>query len=83
MSSSSEFVKKENKGKENQQNANDRKRLYKKDEDEEEDQLIKPKKRRVIIPDIDSDEDSGDEFKPGLWIIHSNVHNYVVELSLF
>jgi len=42
--------------------------LYKNDEDEEEedDQPIKPKKRRLIIPDVDSDEDSGDEFKPGL-----------------
>jgi hypothetical protein len=59
------FIK--NKGKENQ-NIDGRKRLYKKDEDEEEeedDQSIKPKKRRLIIPDVDSDEDSGDEFKPG------------------
>lgn len=51
-------------GKENQ-NADDKKRSYKVDT-EEEDEPIKPKKRRLIIPDVDSDEDSGDEFKPGL-----------------
>lgn len=51
-------------GKENQE---DRKRLYKEDIEEEE-EPIKPKKRRLIIPDVDSDEDSGDEFKPSLSI---------------
>ncbi|XP_029035592.1 probable DNA mismatch repair protein Msh6 [Osmia bicornis bicornis] len=55
------------KGKENK-NVEDRKRVYK-DDDEEEDQakeieLTQPKKRRLIIPEVDSGEDSGDEFKP-------------------
>lgn len=53
-------------GKENK-NSDDKKRLYKEDT-EEEDEPIKPKKRRLIIPDVDSDEDSGDEFKPSLLI---------------
>ncbi|KYQ47660.1 putative DNA mismatch repair protein Msh6 [Trachymyrmex zeteki] len=51
-------------GKENK-NTDDKKRLYKKDTEEEEDEPIKPKRRRLIIPDVDSGEDSGDEFKPG------------------
>ena len=51
-------------GKENQ-NTDDKKRSYNKDTEEEEDESIKPKRQRLIIPDIDSDEDSGDEFKPG------------------
>jgi len=53
-------------GKENQ-NTDDKKRSYK-DSDEEKEEIIKPKRRRLIIPDVDSDEDSGDEFKPGLLI---------------
>lgn len=53
-------------GKENK-NSDDKKRLFKEDT-EEEDEPIKPKKRRLIIPDVDSDEDSGDEFKPSLLI---------------
>ena len=51
-------------GKENQ-NTDDKKRSHNKDTEKEEDESIKPKRRRLIIPDIDSDEDSGDEFKPG------------------
>lgn len=52
-------------GKENK-NIKDKKRLYKENnEEEEEDEPVKFKKRRLIIPDVDSDEDSGDEFKPG------------------
>lgn len=47
-------------GKENQ-NIDDKKRSHKEDTEEEP---VKPKKRRLIIPDVDSDEDSGDEFKP-------------------
>ncbi|XP_011703725.1 PREDICTED: probable DNA mismatch repair protein Msh6 [Wasmannia auropunctata] len=51
-------------GKENK-NSDDKKRLYKEDIEEEEEEPIKPKRRRLIIPDVESDEDSGDEFKPG------------------
>lgn len=51
------------KGKENKND--DKKRSHINDEDEE-DEPIRPKKRRLIIPDVDSGEDSGDEFKPGL-----------------
>lgn len=54
-------------GKENQ-NTNDKKRSYKEDTKEEEDVSVKLKKRRLSIPDTDSNEDSGDEFKPGLLI---------------
>lgn len=60
----------QNKGKENQ-DVSDRKRAYKEDEIDEEDKekLIKPKKRRLIIPNVDSDEDSGDDYKPSLYIL--------------
>lgn len=55
-----------NKGRENK-NPEDRKRVYKDDEEEEkEEKPIQLKKRRLIIPDVESGEDSGDEFKPGL-----------------
>ncbi|XP_076766173.1 DNA mismatch repair protein Msh6 [Xylocopa sonorina] len=59
------------KGKENK-NVLDRKRSYEnEDEDEEEEEkkeseIQQPKKRRLIIPDEESGEDSGDEFKPDL-----------------
>ncbi|XP_012344684.1 probable DNA mismatch repair protein Msh6 [Apis florea] len=55
------------KGKENK-NLEDRKRIYKDDEEEEkeENEPIQIKKRRLIIPDEESGEDSGDEFKPDL-----------------
>ncbi|XP_011644133.1 probable DNA mismatch repair protein Msh6 [Pogonomyrmex barbatus] len=52
-------------GKENK-NTDDRKRLYKDDvEEKEEEEPVKIKRRRLIIPDEESGEDSGDEFKPG------------------
>ncbi|CAK9830154.1 Probable DNA mismatch repair protein Msh6 [Anthophora retusa] len=55
------------KGKENK-NVEDRKRNYKDDEEEEEEkeesEVTQPKKRRLIIPDVESGDDSGDEFKP-------------------
>lgn len=54
-----------NKGKENK-NVEDRKRIYKDDVDEEEKE-IEPrqiKRPRLIIPDEESGEDSGDDFKP-------------------
>ncbi|XP_003699487.2 DNA mismatch repair protein Msh6 [Megachile rotundata] len=53
------------KGKENK-NVEDRKRVYKDDDEneEEEDEPVRPKKRRLIIPDVDSGDDTGDEFKP-------------------
>lgn len=55
-----------NNGKENQ-NTNDKKRSYKKNGDKEDNEPIKIKRRRLIIPDDDSDEDIEDiEFKPGL-----------------
>ncbi|XP_014470347.1 PREDICTED: probable DNA mismatch repair protein Msh6 [Dinoponera quadriceps] len=54
---------KNGRGKENQ-NTDERKRSYKEDQDDEEDKSIKPKRRRLIIPDDDSGEDSGDDFKP-------------------
>lgn len=44
----------------------DRKRSYNEDKDDEEKPTKMPKRRRLIIPDVDSDEDSGEEFKPGL-----------------
>ncbi|XP_071562945.1 probable DNA mismatch repair protein Msh6 [Temnothorax nylanderi] len=50
-------------GKENK-NTDDKKRTHKEDTEEEEDEPIRPKKRRLIIPDVESGEDSGDEFKP-------------------
>lgn len=57
---------KNSRGKENQ-NTDDRKRSHKDEQDDEEDKSIKPKRRRLIIPDVDSDaDDSGDDFKPGL-----------------
>lgn len=62
-----------NKGKENK-DVKDRKRVFKddddkeKEEEEEESEPIRPKKRRLIIPDVESEEDSGDEFKPGLFL---------------
>lgn len=63
------------KGKENK-NVKDRKRVFKDDDDddkekkeeEEQSEPIRPKKRRLIIPDEESGEDSGDEFKPGLFL---------------
>ncbi|XP_054003726.1 probable DNA mismatch repair protein Msh6 isoform X2 [Hylaeus anthracinus] len=59
-------VKTPNRGKENK--SEDRKRVYKDDDEEEaEEKPIRPaqaKKRRLIIPDEESGEDSGDEFKP-------------------
>lgn len=60
-------VKTPSKGKENK-NLEDRKRIYKDDEEEEkeESEPIQTKKRRLIIPDEESGEDSGDEFKPDL-----------------
>ncbi|KAL0119437.1 hypothetical protein PUN28_007732 [Cardiocondyla obscurior] len=44
----------------------DKKRSHKEDteEEEEEDKPIQPKRRRLIIPDVESDNDSGDEFIP-------------------
>ncbi|OAD61552.1 putative DNA mismatch repair protein Msh6 [Eufriesea mexicana] len=56
------------KGKENK-NVKDKKSIFKDDdddddEDQEECEPIQPKKRRLIIPDEESGEDSGDEFKP-------------------
>lgn len=58
-----------NKGKENK-GVGDKKRVYKDDEEENEEkkepELTQPRKRRLIIPDEESGEDSGDEFKPGL-----------------
>lgn len=53
-------------GKENQNT--DKKRSLRENTEEEEDEPVKPKKRRLIIPDVESDEDSGDEFKPSLLI---------------
>lgn len=57
-----------NKGKENK-GVGDKKRVYKDDEEENEEkkepELTQPRKRRLIIPDEESGEDSGDEFKPG------------------
>ncbi|XP_036147263.1 probable DNA mismatch repair protein Msh6 isoform X2 [Monomorium pharaonis] len=50
-------------GKENR-NTVDKKRSYKKDIEEEKDEPIQPKKRRLVIPNDESD-DSGDEFRPG------------------
>lgn len=62
------------KGKENK-DVKDRKRVFKDDDDddkekkeEEQSEPIQPKKRRLIIPDEESGEDSGDEFKPGLFL---------------
>lgn len=54
------------KGKENK-NVPEKKRVYKDDdEDDEEDSEPKQlKKRRLIIPDVESGDDSEDEFKPG------------------
>ncbi|XP_050450854.1 probable DNA mismatch repair protein Msh6 [Cataglyphis hispanica] len=52
-----------NNGKENQ-NSNDRKRLHKKNDDKKENEPVKIKRRRLIIPDDDSDEDIENEFKP-------------------
>ncbi|XP_011874515.1 PREDICTED: probable DNA mismatch repair protein Msh6 [Vollenhovia emeryi] len=49
-------------GKENK-DTGDKKRSYKEDT-EAEDEPARPKKRRLIIPDVESGEDSGDEFKP-------------------
>ncbi|XP_033303420.1 probable DNA mismatch repair protein Msh6 [Bombus bifarius] len=55
------------KGKENI-DVKDKKKVSKDDDDEkeetEENEPIQPKKRRLIIPDEESGEDSGDEFKP-------------------
>lgn len=55
------------KGKENK-NTEDRKRTYKDDEAEEKDEEEPRqfKKRRLVIPDVESGDDSGDEFKPGV-----------------
>lgn len=65
------------KGKENK-NVKDRKRVFKDDDDDDDDdkekkeeeqsEPVRPKKRRLIIPDEESGEDSGDEFKPGLFL---------------
>ncbi|XP_015439440.1 PREDICTED: DNA mismatch repair protein Msh6 [Dufourea novaeangliae] len=54
------------KGKENR-NAEDKKRIYEDDEEEEKDkdEPRQLKKRRLVISDEESGEDSGDEFKPG------------------
>lgn len=65
-------VKTPSKGKENK-NLEDRKRIYKDDEEEEKEKSepIQTKKRRLIIPDEESGEDSGDEFKPGLCLVRT------------
>ncbi|EFN63608.1 Probable DNA mismatch repair protein Msh6 [Camponotus floridanus] len=51
-----------NNGKENQ-NTYDKKRSYKKNDDKEDNEPVKIKRRRLIIPDDDSDEDIENEFK--------------------
>lgn len=76
------------KGKENI-DVKDKKNVSKDDNDEEEEmeekEPIQPKKRRLIIPDEESGEDSGDEFKPGLCFLLQLCHNllFVLEEKIY